>query len=64
MDNEVRFNIRLNIDGKDKVVTATTAVDNLHHVADEAKGGAGGMEQFLQRLVFTQEQFPLDTKFI
>ena len=39
MANEVRFNIRLNIDGKDKVVTATTAVDNLHHVADEAKGG-------------------------
>ena len=29
MSNEVRFNIRLHIDGKEKVVTATTAVDNL-----------------------------------
>ena len=37
MANEVRFNIRLNIDGKEKVVTATTAVDNLRRVADSAK---------------------------
>lgn len=44
MANEVRFNIRLNIDGKDKVVTATTAVDNLRHVVDEAKGAASTLQ--------------------
>ena len=32
MANEVKFNIRLNIDGKDKVVVATTAVNDLKHV--------------------------------
>lgn len=44
MANEVRFNIRLNIDGKDKVVTATTAVDNLRHVVDEAKGATSTLQ--------------------
>lgn len=34
MANEVKFNIRLNIDGKDRVVVATTAVDNLRHVVN------------------------------
>ena len=32
MANEVRFNIRLNIDGKDKMVVATTAMSNLRQV--------------------------------
>lgn len=47
MANEVRFNIRLNIDGKEKVVTATTAVDNLRRVADSAKGAAGALQEQL-----------------
>lgn len=47
MVNEVRFNIRLNIDGKEKVVTATTAVDNLRRVADSAKGAAGALQEQL-----------------
>lgn len=47
MSNEVRFNIRLNIDGKEKVVTATTAVDNLRRVVDEAKGSAGALQEQL-----------------
>lgn len=34
MANEVKFNIQLNIDGKDRVVVATTAVDNLRHVVN------------------------------
>ena len=34
MANEVKFNIKLNIDGKDRVVVATTAVDNLKHVVN------------------------------
>ena len=47
MANEVRFNIRLNVDGKEKVVTATTAVDNLRRVADSAKGAAGALQEQL-----------------
>lgn len=47
MANEVRFNIRLNIDGKEKVVTATTAVDNLRRVVDNAKGAAGALQEQL-----------------
>ena len=47
MANEVRFNIRLNIDGKEKVVTATTAVDNLRRVADSAKGASGALQEQL-----------------
>lgn len=47
MSNEVRFNIRLHIDGKEKVVTATTAVDNLRRVVDEAKGSAGALQEQL-----------------
>lgn len=38
MSNEVKFNIRLNIDGKDKVVTATTAVGDLRNVVNQANG--------------------------
>jgi len=47
MANEVRFNIRLNIDGKEKVVTATTAVDNLRRVADSAKGATVALQEQL-----------------
>jgi TP901 family phage tail tape measure protein len=47
MSNEVRFNIRLTIDGKEKVVTATTAVDNLRRVVDEAKGATGALQEQL-----------------
>lgn len=47
MANEVRFNIRLNIDGKERVVTATTAVDNLRRVVDNAKGAAGALQEQL-----------------
>lgn len=47
MSNEVRFNIRLNIDGKEKVVTAATAVDNLRRVVNEAKGATGALQEQL-----------------
>lgn len=47
MSNEVRFNIRLNIDGKEKVVIATTAVDNLRRVVNEAKGATGELQEQL-----------------
>lgn len=47
MSNEVRFNIRLHIDGKEKVVTATTAVDNLRRVVNEAKGATGALQEQL-----------------
>lgn len=47
MANEVRFNIRLNVDGKERVVTATTAVDNLRRVVDNAKGAAGALQEQL-----------------
>ena len=47
MSNEVRFNIRLNIDGKEKVVTATTAVDNLRRIVNEAKGATGALQEQL-----------------
>ena len=47
MSNEVRFNIRLHIDGKEKVVTATTAVDNLRRVINEAKGATGSLQEQL-----------------
>lgn len=47
MSNEVRFNIRLNVDGKEKVVTATTAVDNLRRVVNEAKGATGALQEQL-----------------
>lgn len=44
MANEVRFNIRLNIDGKDKVVTATTAMDNLRQVVGDVKNAANDLK--------------------
>lgn len=47
MSNEVRFNIRLHIDGKEKVVTATAAVDNLRRVVNEAKGATGALQEQL-----------------
>ena len=47
MSNEVRFNIRLHIDGKEKVVTATTAFDNLRRVVNEAKGATGALQEQL-----------------
>ena len=47
MSNEVRFNIRLHIEGKEKVVTATTAVDNLRRVVNEAKGATGSLQEQL-----------------
>lgn len=47
MSNEVRFNIRLHIDGKEKVVTATTAVDNLRRVVNETKGATSALQEQL-----------------
>lgn len=47
MSNEVRFNIRLHIDGKEKVVTVTTAVDNLRRVVNEAKGATSALQEQL-----------------
>lgn len=47
MNNEVRFNIKLNIDGKDKLVTVTTAVDNLKHVVSSVNEAAKDLEKDL-----------------
>lgn len=48
MGKDVTFNIRLNIDGKDKVVVATTAVDNLRNVVNKANGDTKALyERFI-----------------
>lgn len=47
MANEVRFNIRLNIDGKDKVVTATTAMSNLRQVVGSVNEAADNLKSQL-----------------
>ena len=36
-NNSVQFNIKLNVDGKDRIVQATTSVDNLRSVIDSTK---------------------------
>lgn len=48
MAKEVSFSIRLNVDGKDKVVVATTAVDNLRNVVNKANGDTRALyERFI-----------------
>lgn len=47
MANEVRFNIRLNIDGKDKVVMATTSMDNLRRVVGDVNDAAQDLKSQL-----------------
>ena len=47
MANEVRFNIRLNIDGKDKVVVATTAMSNLRQVVGSVNEAADNLKSQL-----------------
>lgn len=47
MANKVRFNIRLNIDGKDKVVMATTSMDNLRRVVGDVNDAAQDLKSQL-----------------
>lgn len=47
MANEVRFNIRLNIDGKDKVVMATTSMDNLRRAVGDVNDAAQDLKSQL-----------------
>jgi len=41
MSNDVKFHIKLLIDGKERIVDATTAVKELEEVFQSAKGEAG-----------------------
>lgn len=52
MAKEIKFNVRLSVDGKEQLVTATTSVADLRHVMDRAKGSAGQLRDTL--LTYTQ----------
>lgn len=52
MAKEIKFNVRLSVDGKEQLVTATTSVADLRHVMERAKGSAGQLRDTL--LTYTQ----------
>lgn len=52
MAKEVKFNVRISVDGKEQLVTATSSVADLRRVMDDARGSAGRMRDEL--LTFTQ----------
>ena len=52
MAKEIKFNIRLSVDGKEQLVTATTSVADLRHAMERAKGSAGQLRDTL--LTYTQ----------
>lgn len=52
MAKEIKFNVRLSVDGKEQLVTATTSVADLQHVMERAKGSAGQLRDTL--LTYTQ----------
>lgn len=52
MAKEIKFNVRLSVDGKEQLVAATTSVADLRHVMDRAKGSAGQLRDTL--LTYTQ----------
>lgn len=52
MAKEVKFNVRIAVDGKERLVTATSTVADLREVMDKAKGSAGRLRDEL--LTFTQ----------
>lgn len=47
MAKEVKFNVRISVDGKDQIVTATTSVNDLRQVMDRAKGSAAKLRDTL-----------------
>lgn len=47
MAKEVKFNVRISVDGKDQIVTATTSVSDLRQVMDRAKGSAAKLRDTL-----------------
>ncbi len=52
MAKEIKFNVRLSVDGKEQLVTAATSVADLRHVMERAKGSAGQLRDTL--LTYTQ----------
>ena len=52
MAKEIKFNVRLSVDGKEQLVTATSTVADLRHVMERAKGSAGQLRDTL--LTYTQ----------
>lgn len=52
MAKEIKFNVRLSVDGKEQLVTATTSVADLRHAMERAKGSAGQLRDTL--LNYTQ----------
>lgn len=52
MAKDVKFNIKISVDGKEKIVSATTSVSDLQRVMDQAKGSAGQLRDKL--LAYTQ----------
>ena len=52
MAKEIKFNVRLSVDGKEQLVTATTSVADLRHAMERAKGSAGQLRDTL--LTYTQ----------
>ena len=47
MAKEVKFTVRLNVDGKDKIVTATSSVADLQRAVDNAKSSAARLRESL-----------------
>lgn len=47
MAKEVKFNVRISVDGQDRIVTATTSVSDLRQVMEKAKGSAGRLRDTL-----------------
>lgn len=52
MAKEIKFNVRISVDGKEQLVTATSKVADLRRVMDSAKGSAGQLRDTL--LTYTQ----------
>lgn len=52
MAKEIKFNVRITVDGKEQLVTATSKVADLRRVMDSAKGSAGQLRDTL--LTYTQ----------
>ncbi len=52
MAKDVKFNVKISVDGKEKIVSATTSVSDLQKVMDQAKGSAGQLRDKL--LAYTQ----------
>ena len=47
MAKDVKFNVRISVDGKEQIVTATTSLNDLRQVMDKAKGSAAKLRDTL-----------------